>query len=188
MEDESAKTTSGSNGLRLTGFSVGHDLSEVRCGPLTRASQVYDAAKDSFVSTPKQYGKAIPSSELANGVRRFFPCSSENDAVHQAHELTPSPPKGLPPKVLLEHLRAIQAKAEQVASLTKGYEWRIYGGSLLIVYEGSEAAQTKSTVKLIDFAHARYLPGEGPYAGFSKGLDSVLRLLSGRIAEVQALS
>lgn len=149
--------------------------------------EVYDAANDTFVSTPKQYGKAIPSSELANGLRRFFPCSAESQTVHQAHNLTPHPPKGLPPTLLLEHLNAIVAKIEQIRSVTSAIDWRIHGGSLLFVYEGSEQADARSTVKLIDFAHARHLPGQGADPGVSKGLQTILQLLSGRIAEVEAL-
>lgn len=43
-------------------------------------------------------------------------------------------------------------------------------------------------VKLIDFAHARAATGEGPDPGLLKGLDTVLSLLGGRIAELEALS
>jgi 1D-myo-inositol-tetrakisphosphate 5-kinase/inositol-polyphosphate multikinase len=43
-------------------------------------------------------------------------------------------------------------------------------------------------VKLIDFAHARAATGEGPDPGLLKGLDTVLSLLDGRIAELEAFS
>lgn len=84
------------------------------------------------------------------------------------------------------------------------------GGSLLIVYEGDEtrakealelwdqepeddessddddeAAKKKPgppfAVKLIDFAHTRLTPGQGPDEGVLKGFDTVLSLLQGRI-------
>ncbi|KAL1720288.1 hypothetical protein EV715DRAFT_197433 [Schizophyllum commune] len=42
------------------------------------------------------------------------------------------------------------------------------------------------TVKLIDFAHTRLAPGEGPDAGVLLGLDTTLKLLDGRIAQVEA--
>ena len=42
-------------------------------------------------------------------------------------------------------------------------------------------------VKLIDFAHTRLVPGEGPDEGVLKGLDTTLGLLAGRIEEVEAL-
>ncbi|KAI4522549.1 SAICAR synthase-like protein [Schizophyllum commune Loenen D] len=40
-------------------------------------------------------------------------------------------------------------------------------------------------VKLIDFAHTRLAPGEGPDAGVLLGLDTTLKLLDGRIAQVE---
>jgi 1D-myo-inositol-tetrakisphosphate 5-kinase/inositol-polyphosphate multikinase len=89
--------------------------------------------------------------------------------------------------VLLRHLQALRAKIELIASLVQSFEWRIYGGSLLIIYEGSEQARPGATVKLIDFAHARHLAGQGQDPGVAKGLESILNLLSGRIAEVEAL-
>jgi len=39
-------------------------------------------------------------------------------------------------------------------------------------------------VKLIDFAHTRFKPGQGPDQGVLKGLDTVLALLDGRINAV----
>ncbi|KAH9915248.1 SAICAR synthase-like protein [Epithele typhae] len=41
-------------------------------------------------------------------------------------------------------------------------------------------------VKLIDFAHTKIVPGEGPDEGVLKGVDTVLGLLDGRIAQVKA--
>ncbi|TFK32604.1 hypothetical protein BDQ12DRAFT_692302 [Crucibulum laeve] len=40
-------------------------------------------------------------------------------------------------------------------------------------------------VKLIDFAHTKIMPGKGPDEGVLRGIDTVLSLLDGRIAEVQ---
>jgi 1D-myo-inositol-tetrakisphosphate 5-kinase/inositol-polyphosphate multikinase len=47
--------------------------------------------------------------------------------------------------------------------------------------EGSEGP---CVVRLIDFAHTRLKPGEGPDVGLLKGLDTLLSLLDGRIASV----
>jgi inositol-polyphosphate multikinase len=41
-------------------------------------------------------------------------------------------------------------------------------------------------VKLIDFAHTRIVPGMGPDKGVLLGMDTVLKLLDGRIEEVKA--
>ena len=42
-------------------------------------------------------------------------------------------------------------------------------------------------VKVIDFAHTRIVPGEGPDEGVLKGIDTTLDLLDQRIRQVQAL-
>ena len=155
-------------------------------------TQVYDAETDTFVATPKAYGKAIPSSELANGIRRFFPCSDELASIHSAHELTPPPPSGLPASVLVPLVHAICDKVVEFRHTIETFEWRIYGGSLLIVYEGDPSASSspnkpRFNLKLIDFAHTRHLPGGGPDAGLLKGTDSVIRLLTGRLQELERI-
>ena len=43
-------------------------------------------------------------------------------------------------------------------------------------------------VKLIDFAHTKLTPGEGPDLGVLKGIETVIRLLEGRIAELGSVS
>lgn len=43
-------------------------------------------------------------------------------------------------------------------------------------------------VKLIDFAHTRLTPGEGPDEGVLKGLDTLLSLLDGRLESLGPLS
>jgi len=40
-------------------------------------------------------------------------------------------------------------------------------------------------VKIIDFAHTRMAPGEGPDEGALLGIDTVLRLLDARIAQIE---
>lgn len=47
-----------------------------------------------------------------------------------------------------------------------------------------EESESPSVVRLIDFAHTRLKPGEGPDVGLLKGLDTLLTLLDGRIAEL----
>lgn len=148
---------------------------------------MYDAKTDDWVRTPKEYGKAIPSGELVHGFRRFTPCSEESPDVHTHSDLTPAPPSGLPAAVLLPTLEAILADVRAYYEVVKAYEWRVAGGSLLIAYEGKEGAPQMHKVKMIDFAHARYLPGEGPDEGLLKGAKTVINLIEGRIEELKAL-
>ena len=52
--------------------------------------------------------------------------------------------------------------------------------------EGVQKPGPPYIVRLIDFAHTRLKPGEGPDAGVLQGVDTILGLLQGRLAEVQA--
>ncbi|KAL1753540.1 hypothetical protein FB107DRAFT_250078 [Schizophyllum commune] len=58
--------------------------------------------------------------------------------------------------------------------------------------KGDEGPKNKPgpafVVKLIDFAHTRLAPGEGPDSGVLLGLDTTLKLLDGRIAQVETAS
>jgi 1D-myo-inositol-tetrakisphosphate 5-kinase/inositol-polyphosphate multikinase len=47
-----------------------------------------------------------------------------------------------------------------------------------------EGSESPCVVRLIDFAHTRLKPGEGPDVGLLKGLDTLLSLLDGRIASL----
>jgi 1D-myo-inositol-tetrakisphosphate 5-kinase/inositol-polyphosphate multikinase len=47
-----------------------------------------------------------------------------------------------------------------------------------------EESESPCVVRLIDFAHTRLKPGEGPDVGLLKGLDTLLSLLDGRIASL----
>jgi 1D-myo-inositol-tetrakisphosphate 5-kinase/inositol-polyphosphate multikinase len=48
--------------------------------------------------------------------------------------------------------------------------------------EGGGGSDCPCVVRLIDFAHTRLAPGQGPDLGVLKGLDTLLGLLDGRIA------
>jgi 1D-myo-inositol-tetrakisphosphate 5-kinase/inositol-polyphosphate multikinase len=43
-------------------------------------------------------------------------------------------------------------------------------------------------VKLIDFAHTTVVPGKGPDEGVLLGMDTILRLLDGRLSELAVFS
>ena len=47
-----------------------------------------------------------------------------------------------------------------------------------------EGSESPCVVRLIDFAHTRLKPGQGPDVGVLKGLDTLLSLLDGRIASL----
>ena len=57
--------------------------------------------------------------------------------------------------------------------------------------DDDESSTTEETppfvVRLIDFAHTRLADGQGPDLGVLKGLDTVIKLLRGRIKEVEKI-
>ncbi len=200
MEKAARETTSLETGVRLTGFQVSY-LSLPEYPPLI-LPQVHDHATGEPVNTPKSYGKSIKPSQLPEGIARFFPA------------LAPHTTQGLPSRFLVPVLKAVREDIAEIRETFAGTEMRMVGGSLLIIYEGDltkaedgvkwmleeeeeeegdeeEEDDEKPkrgppyTVKLIDFAHTRFVPGKGPDEGVLKGFDTVLSLLDGRLKEVE---
>ena len=113
----------------------------------------------------------------------------------------------------LQHIRADIAEIREAIAEV---HMRMVGGSLLVVYEADwerveeglkfldedEESEDEDDdddddeevkrpgppyiVKVIDFAHTRIVPGEGPDEGVLKGIDTTLDLLDQRIRQVQA--
>jgi 1D-myo-inositol-tetrakisphosphate 5-kinase/inositol-polyphosphate multikinase len=50
--------------------------------------------------------------------------------------------------------------------------------------EEEEASRLPYVVKLIDFAHTKLVLGQGPDEGVLLGIDTTLKLLDGRIAQI----
>lgn len=84
-------------------------------------------------------------------------------------------------------LQGILSDVEDAYTVVRKYEWRVYSGSLLIIYEGGNDALPSWKVRLIDFAHARSLPGKGRDDGQLQGIRRVLELLKIRIEELEIL-
>ncbi|KAI0085932.1 SAICAR synthase-like protein [Irpex rosettiformis] len=202
MEKTARETTSLETGVRLTGF------------------QVHDHFNNSPIIIPKSYGKTIKSSQLPEGIRRFFPMLTDSDKSKRPPEESGT---GIPPDVLLPILECLREDIAEIKSALEQAEIRMVGGSLLIVYEADletaregvkywvdgegvedeeeneegedsdeeeEGGQKKRPgppyrVKLIDFAHTHHMPGGGPDEGIVFGVDTVLKLLDERIAEVK---
>ncbi|KAJ3570002.1 hypothetical protein NP233_g4690 [Leucocoprinus birnbaumii] len=189
MIETAKKTTSLETGVRLTGF------------------QVYDNLTGLAVNTPKSYGKSIKAAQLPEGIAKFFP-------IGIPPESSPESSSGLPAPLLQKILPGIREEVQEIRDVFAELELRMVGGSLLIVYEGDwkkaqegvnrleedeaedeeevdedeEDAENKPgppyVVKLIDFAHTKVVPGEGPDKGVLLGMDTVLMLLDGRIKEI----
>ncbi|KIL64107.1 hypothetical protein M378DRAFT_78711 [Amanita muscaria Koide BX008] len=188
MMETARKTTSFETGVRLTGF------------------QVYDNVTNQPILTPKSYGKSIDKSQLPDGIARFLPVggSKEEEAS----------PCGLPVSLLLPIMQGIKEDIQEIRDVVASLEVRIVGGSLLVIYEADWERAEKGlkwleeqddedemddddeesedeerggppyVVKLIDFAHTRLVPGKGPDEGVLTGIDTMIRLIDGRIKEL----
>ena len=173
-------------------------------------SQVYDTSTGKAVNTPKTYGKSIKASDLPDGVAKFFPINSEQSSQGLPKEqLLPVI------EAIRRHVAAIRAAYAQLEIRMVGGSFLImYEGDLERVKqgiallgeedlgeeeeddddddddaEGEDKEDTKPgpacLVKLIDFAHTKVVAGEGPDEGVLLGMDTTLRLLDGRIAQIK---
>ena len=74
---------------------------------------------------------------------------------------------------LLEQLRAIRTcRADNP-------KWRMYGSSILVVYDGADDARHDVVVKIIDFAHVFPIRDGGVDAGYIHGVDFMIQALEG---------
>ncbi|CBQ69377.1 related to ARG82-dual-specificity inositol polyphosphate kinase required for regulation of phosphate-and nitrogen-responsive genes [Sporisorium reilianum SRZ2] len=183
MDKAAANTTSGSHGIRLTGW------------------QTYDAKTDTFHSVPKTFGKTIKPEHLGLGMRMLLACPEHGDA-EQAEAVLPGTsiksedgsqnrlaclPEELVGKLLRNHLIK---DLEELHAIFSEVEVRMRGASLLLVYEG-ESTRLEQTlalegsggrqpgrpqVRLIDFGHATLVPGQGADQGVLLGLSTTLDL------------
>ncbi|GAA6064619.1 hypothetical protein JCM10212_006573 [Sporobolomyces blumeae] len=222
MRKAAASSTSGSLGLRLTGF------------------QVWDPTTQAYHSTPKPFGRTLLETELAIGLSRFFyPSLSSPSSAELARSSTsdpppslPVPPEAYPPPLptdlVLPVLRSFARRLSTLTELLRTLEIRIRGGSLLFVVEGDPLALEKSLLRaaaragengaaddsyddeddrsttdgdgnaaehtlepfelrLIDFAHTRAAPGEGPDEGVVLGIENLRKGIEELIDKVEEI-
>ncbi|KAF9032920.1 hypothetical protein BJ165DRAFT_1417549 [Panaeolus papilionaceus] len=196
MIETARKTTSFETGVRLTGF------------------QVYDNVTSLAVNTPKSYGKSIQPSQLPEGVAKFFPVGTPVEGENPAPS-SGLPLKSLLPILRairdeIADIREIFASLELRmvgGSLLIIYEadWARAEEGLKKLFEDEEDEDEEDededdedddptkrvgppfTVRLIDFAHTKLVPGSGPDEGVLKGMDTILRLIDERLKELAAL-
>ena len=209
MIQKAKDTTSLETGMRLTGFQVS-SVQRLALGGffLLNSSvlqfQVYDTSTGQAVNAPKSYGRSIKPSGLPDGIAKFFPIHSERSTQGLPKEQLLS---------VIEVIREIAAMirdafAQVEIRMAGGSFLIIYEGDVerakqgiaLLEEEGVEEEDgdededededdTKPgppcLVKLIDFAHTMVVPGEGPDEGVLLGMDTTLKLLDGRVAQIK---
>ncbi|KIN95071.1 hypothetical protein M404DRAFT_166805 [Pisolithus tinctorius Marx 270] len=196
-----ANTTSLSTGVRLTGFQVyANDhpdpvLTPKKYGKMIKPEHLPDGIARFFPFRHPASSTTAPPS---------FPSSS--DDITTPDNIQP----GLPPLSLFVLLTRLLEALERLRAALAEAEVRIVGGSILIIYEGDWARAEKASfeenddddecededenddprpfrLSLIDFAHTRLVPGQGPDTGVLLGIDTLIRLIRERRDVVQLL-
>jgi len=194
MEKTARETTSLETGIRLTGF------------------QIWDPTTQSTTMIPKSYGKSIAASELPAGVKRFIPTGSVPPALlERMIEGITQGVRDVRDAVQATEMRMVGGSLLVIwegdsDTLEKAFEaWDeraamdededddddeeseddveledVAGGG-----SGPKKLGPPFLVKLIDFAHTRFAPGEGPDEGVLLGLKTTLNLLEGRLKEIR---
>ena len=166
LDAVSDATTSRSLGFRVAGMKVWKGEKE--------GYQVYD----------KHYGRVFTAENVIDAIKEYF-----------ISELTPEQVKVVAQRFL--------GKVGDIREALEGQESRMYSASLLFVFEGDNKAfdraledeknrkpkveddegddeNTKKVeeLKLIDFAHANWTPGQGPDENALRGVRSIEKLLA----------
>ncbi|CAE6467035.1 unnamed protein product [Rhizoctonia solani] len=182
MEKTARETTSLETGLRLTGFSV------------------YDPSALSFTVAPKEYGKSIKAEQLPEGVARFFPETVPRDALLRVLGLVHDKLVEIQQVLAETEIRMVggsvlivwegdpKALAHAIQALDEGRDVLEESDDDEEVAEVDEDARKPGpvyVVKLIDFAHTKLVPGQGPDGGVMLGMGTTIKLMEGRIRELR---
>ncbi|KAJ7677427.1 hypothetical protein B0H17DRAFT_944838 [Mycena rosella] len=185
-------TTSLKTGIRLTGF------------------QVYDNTTGEPDTTPKAYGKSISAAQLPEGIARFFPVATADAPAQglptplllQILELLREDVQDIRDAFAAIEMRMVGASLlflyeSDATRAEEGLKWMLTDDDEEEDEEdedddddddednSSKKPSPPCDVRLIDFAHTRFVPEQGPDEGVLLGLQTVLRLLDERIAAVK---
>lgn len=191
LDEVSAATTSGSLGFRIAGMrtykgtptpDVPQDLAEFAEGNGEGGFWVYN----------KMYGRKFSAADVQEGfVSYILPQGKDKKELERAREV----------------LAYFLGEVKDITKAFESKESRMYSASILLVYEGDvdEYAKTKqklasavpteddeeedlpklAAVKMIDFAHATWRPGEGPDENAIRGMRSTATILKNLLDETE---
>ncbi|KAJ4985829.1 inositol polyphosphate kinase [Stagonosporopsis vannaccii] len=182
LDKVSAETTSGSLGFRIAGMRtwLGATPAEV---PEDLKQYIELDNEGGYWVYNKMYGRKFSAEDIDEGFDAFFPQHSEAEKARAREVLA----------YFLGEVKDIQEAFEAKES-------RMYSASILLVYEGDvdEYENTKkvlrsarpeedededetvpklAAVKMIDFAHASFVPGQGADENALKGMRSTAAIL-----------
>ncbi|KAJ4379832.1 hypothetical protein N0V86_005016 [Didymella sp. IMI 355093] len=184
LDKVSAETTSGSLGFRIAGMRtwLGASPPDV---PEDLKPYVEQDKEGGYWVYNKMYGRKFNADDIDEGFLAFFPQNSEAEKA-RAREV----------------LAYFLGEVKDVQEAFEAKESRMYSASILLVYEGDvdEYENTKkvlrsarpetededdedetvpklAAVKMIDFAHATFTPGQGPDENALRGMKSTATIL-----------
>lgn len=184
LDKVSAETTSGSLGFRIAGMRTYKGVSVPEVSDDLKEFVEQDKEGGYWVFN-KMYGREFSASNINDGfIAYIFPGAKSQAELERAREV----------------LAYFLGEVKDIIEVFEAKESRMYSASILLVYEGDvdEYAKTKQTlrsarpddadeedenlprlaeVKLIDFAHATWVPGQGPDENALKGMRSTAKIL-----------
>lgn len=104
--------------------------------------QVYNHDKQAYDIIDKKYGKSIKPADLPDGMAKFLPVATIDDdgVVHG---------QGLPAPLLVRVIDGLISRMRKIERAFHGLEFRMVGGSALIVYESDVDALEKSFISYL---------------------------------------
>jgi 1D-myo-inositol-tetrakisphosphate 5-kinase/inositol-polyphosphate multikinase len=185
LDEVSNNTTSGSLGFRIAGMRTWKGAS---------APEVEDELKElangegGYWVYNKIYGRTFDAESVKKGFEAYvYPQGKEQEQLERAREV----------------LAFFLGEVKDIQDVFERKESKMYGASILLVYEGDldEYNKTKDTLrshrpsldeeeddeeedlpklataKMIDFAHATWHPGNGPDENAIRGMRSTVKIL-----------
>ncbi|KAF2829235.1 SAICAR synthase-like protein [Ophiobolus disseminans] len=184
LDEVSAQTTSGSLGFRIAGMRT-YKGAEVPDVPEDLTKFVEQDKEAGCWVFNKMYGRKFHAQGVSDGfVEYVFPGAKTQPELERAREV----------------LAFFLGEVKDIIEVFEKKESRMYGASILFVYEGDveEYAKTKqilrsahpededddelnlpklAAVKMIDFAHATWHKGDGPDENALRGMRSTAGIL-----------
>lgn len=193
LDAVSNATTSGSLGFRIAGMRTykGASVPEV---PDELKEFVEIDKEGGYWVFNKMYGRKFSAEDVSEGFKSYiFPGETTEAEQDRAREV----------------LAFFLGEVKDITEVFEKKESRMYSASILLVYEGDveEYANTKQTlrsarpdddedededslpklaaVKMIDFAHATWAPGQGPDENALQGMRSTAKILKELLDKAQ---